>query len=61
MAGMEGREFLRELLIDTGLLPPRDKYLAAFATWRARRLDSIAEPATRAEISTYLAWRHMRD
>ncbi len=61
MAGMQGREFLRELLIDTGLLPPRDKYLAAFATWRARRLDSIAEPATRAEISTYLAWRHMRD
>jgi hypothetical protein len=61
MAGLQGREFLRELLMDTGLLPKRDKYLAAFSVWRHRRLASIADPATRSEISTYLAWRHMRD
>jgi hypothetical protein len=61
MAGLQGREFLRELLMDTGLLPKRDKYLAAFSVWRHRRLASITDPATRSEISTYLAWRHMRD
>jgi hypothetical protein len=61
MAGVQGREFLRELLMETGVLPRRDKYLAAFSAWRHRRLTSISDPATRAEISTYLAWRHMRD
>jgi hypothetical protein len=61
MAGPQGREFLRELLIDTGLLPPRDKYLAAFKAWCPGRLASIADAATRTEISLYLAWRHTKD
>jgi hypothetical protein len=61
MAGIQGREFLRELLMDIGLLPQRDKYLAAFSFWRQRRLASISDPGTCSEISTYLAWRHMRD
>ncbi len=61
MPGPQAREFLRELLIDIGLLEPRDKYLAAFARWRDARLASIADPATRKEISVYLAWRHLRD
>jgi hypothetical protein len=61
MAGPQGREFLRELLIDTGLLAPRDKYLAAFKTWCPRRLSTIADTATRNEISLYLAWRHTRN
>ncbi len=61
MAGSQGREFLRELLMHIGLLPHRDKYLAAFSTWRHRRLASIEEPAIRNEISAYLAWRHMRN
>ena len=59
--GPQGREFLRELLMHIGLLPHRDKYLAAFATWRHRRLASLSEPAIRTEISAYLAWRHMRN
>ncbi|HVA06553.1 MAG TPA: hypothetical protein VNG12_07440 [Acidimicrobiales bacterium] len=61
MAGPQSREFLRELLMDTDLLEKRDKYLAAFSAWRQRRLASIADLTTRSEISTYLAWRHMRD
>ena len=61
MTGSQGREFLRELLMHIGLLPHRDKYLAAFSTWRHRRLASIEEPVTRNEISAYLAWRHMRN
>jgi hypothetical protein len=61
MAGPQAREFLRELLMDTGLLPQRDKYLAAFRAWCPRRLSSIDDAATRNEISIYLAWRHTKD
>jgi hypothetical protein len=61
MPGPQGREFLRELLVDTGLLPQRDKYLAAFKAWCPKRLSSIADAATRNEISIYLAWRHLKD
>jgi hypothetical protein len=61
MAGTQGREFLRELLIDAGLLPGRDKYLFAFESWRQRMLSSISEPDVRTEIGIYLAWRHSRD
>jgi hypothetical protein len=61
MASGQGREFLRELLVEVELLPHRDKYLAAFESWRLRRLESIADPAIRREIEIYLAWRHSRD
>lgn len=61
MAGAQGREFLRELLVELGLLPYRDKYLAAFESWRVRRLASIDEPQVAREIALYLAWRHSRD
>jgi hypothetical protein len=60
MAPCQGREFLRELLVEVGLLPARDKYLAAFATWQHKRLDSISEPEIRREIRIYLAWRQHR-
>jgi hypothetical protein len=56
-----GREFLRELLVDVGLLPYRDKYLAAFETWREAFLDGIEEPEIRREMRIYLAWRHARN
>jgi hypothetical protein len=61
MPGPQAREFLRELLMDIGLLEHRDKYLAAFVRWRDARIASVSEPATRKEISVYLAWRQMRD
>ena len=61
LCGTQGREFLRELLVDSGLLPYRDKYLAAFEAWRVRRLASIDDPAVKREIALYLSWRHSRD
>lgn len=61
LCGIQGREFLRELLVEVGLLPERDKYLAAFESWRPKRLASIEEPAIRREITIYLAWRHQRN
>jgi hypothetical protein len=61
LGGPQAREHLRELLMDTGILPARDKYLAAFDAWRQKRLASIDDPAVRKEIQLYLAWRQMRD
>jgi hypothetical protein len=58
MPGAQGREFLRELLIDVGMLPTQDKYLAAFERWQTGRLSSIDDPAARREIARYLRWRH---
>ncbi len=60
LAGPQGREFLRELLVEVGLLPKREKYLAAFESWRPRRLASIDDAESRREVGLYLAWRHSR-
>jgi hypothetical protein len=42
-----GREHLRELLVTHGVLPERDRYLAAYERWAKARLASIKEPADR--------------
>ena len=59
--GGQGREFLRELLVEVGLLPFRDKYLAAFQTWVPKRLAAISEPDVAREIRIYIAWRQERE
>ena len=56
----QSREHLRELLQDVGLLPQRDKYLAAFEAWTAHRLATIDDPAAAGEIERYLSWRQLR-
>jgi hypothetical protein len=61
MDGPQGREFLRELLVNVGLLPECDKYLAAFERWRTGRLASITDPTARQETTRYLTWRHLRN
>ena len=61
LQGSQGREFLREHLVEAGLLPRRDRYLAAFESWRQRRLASIEDPEARREVGLYLAWRHSRN
>jgi len=53
-----GREHLRELLVTHGVLPERDRYLAAYERWVKARLASIKEPADRRLISAYLRWHH---
>jgi integrase len=53
-----GREHLRELLITHGIVPPRDRYLAAYERWVQGRLTSIDEPADRRLITAYLRWHH---
>lgn len=60
MAPGHGREYLRELLVAHGTLPPRDKYLAAFERWTTTRLDAVPAGEDRQLIRTYLAWHHHR-
>jgi hypothetical protein len=52
------REHLRELLITHGILPARDRYLAAFERWSTTRLAAIDDPADRRLIAAYLRWHH---
>ncbi len=61
LSGQQGREFLRELLVEVGTLPYRDKYLAAFRAWVPRRLATISEPDINREIRIFIAWHHERE
>jgi integrase len=56
LAMSNGREHLRELLITHGVLPERDRYLAAYERWAKARVATVDEPADRRLISAYLRW-----
>jgi hypothetical protein len=51
-----GREYLRDMLVARGVLPTRDKYLAAFERWSTGRLERIADDDHRQIIRAYLHW-----
>jgi hypothetical protein len=55
-AASAGREYLRDLLVTHGVLPNRDKYLAAFERWSIGRLEAIEDPGDRQLVRTYLRW-----
>jgi integrase len=57
LAMSNGREHLRELLITHGVLPERDRYLAAYERWAKGRVASVKEPDRRL-ITAYLRWHH---
>jgi hypothetical protein len=50
---------LRELLIQHGLLPPRDPDLALFEAWLDTRLNQIDDPAVRKPIERFATWHHL--
>lgn len=50
---------LRELLIQHGLLPPRDPDLALFEAWLDKRLNQIDDPAVRKPIERFANWHHL--
>ena len=51
---------MRSVLIDHGLLPPRDELLARFETWLPEALATIPDPGQRRTITQYTRWRHLR-
>lgn len=51
---------VRSVLVDHGLLPPRDELLARFETWVTETLDEIVDVSERRQITQYARWRHLR-
>lgn len=60
-AGSENQtRSVRSVLVDHGLLPPRDELLARFETWLTEALQAIADPSERRQVTQYSRWRHLR-
>lgn len=51
---------LRDLLVDVGALPARNRQLADFDSWCAHILDGVTPPADRRTITHYATWHHRR-
>lgn len=56
----QGREHFRERLVAAGVLPARNKYLAAFDRWAAARLAAVGDDEHRQILRVYLQWHHQR-
>lgn len=61
LAGGQGREYLRELLVHHGVLPARDKHLVGFERWVAVQVAAIEDPNDRQLVRAYLRWHHQRE
>jgi len=53
-------DHLRDLCVDRGALPPRNRQLAAFDRWRTEILETITPVADRQIITSYATWHHRR-
>lgn len=54
-------EYLREMLIHHGMLPDRDRQLAAFEQWLVTRIQDLAEtPNIQAPIERFARWHHLK-
>jgi hypothetical protein len=51
---------LREVLVNAGLLPPRDEQLASLERWLKRALPRVADPAERRVVRSWVTWGHLR-
>lgn len=51
---------VRSVLVDHGLLPPRDELLARFDTWLIETLAGIPDASERRQVTQYARWRHLR-
>ncbi|MGH4012094.1 MAG: hypothetical protein ACRDTH_28710 [Pseudonocardiaceae bacterium] len=55
-----GADYLRQMLIAGGVLPPRDEELARIEQWLADLLASLTTPEHRRLVHTFATWRVMR-
>jgi hypothetical protein len=53
-------DYLRQMLIANGVLPPRDEELARIERWLADLLASLTTPEHRRLVHTFATWRVMR-
>jgi hypothetical protein len=54
-------EHLRELLVHHGMLPDRDRQLAAFERWLTLRIEDLsATPQIQSPLETFARWHHLK-
>ena len=53
-------EYIRALLVEHGILPPRDIYLAKFLTWSAAKLTTVTDPAHRSVVERFIRWHQLK-
>ena len=53
-------EYLRELLVGCGALPPRDRHLATFERWLSHKLSGIEDMEQRRLIERFGRWHLLR-
>ena len=53
-------EYLRGLLIEHGMLPARDKYLAEYGRWLDAKLAGVEDPDQRRLVELYGRWHQLR-
>lgn len=52
---------VRSVLVEHGLLPPRDNNLARFEAWITSTAALIADPTERGSFVRFARWRHLRE
>lgn len=53
-------EYIRGLLVEHEILPPRDIYLAKFLTWSAAKLTTVTDPAHRSIADRFIRWHQLK-
>ncbi|WP_307848890.1 hypothetical protein [Rhodococcus sp. PvP104] len=53
-------EHLRSILIEHGLLPVRDQYLANFERWIEAKLATLDNSDSRSDLERFTRWHHLR-
>jgi hypothetical protein len=48
--------YLRDLLMQTGILPPADRQLLLFQRWLAEKLSSVGDAQHRRLLELFAAW-----
>lgn len=53
-------EHLRSIMIEHGLLPRRDQYLAGFERWIDAKLTTLDSADSRSDLERFTRWHHLR-
>ncbi|WP_347603502.1 hypothetical protein [Acrocarpospora sp. B8E8] len=53
-------QYLRDVLVTNGLLPPRDEYLSSLERWLPTALPEVASPAERRIVQSFATWYYLR-
>lgn len=54
------RDYIRGMLVEHGVLEPRDELIARFTDWATDAQDRLTDPEHRAIIHRYIHWKHLR-